>query len=214
MLAHLNDHLHIVRRHLCVRGGKRQALALSLRDQHPIERIGVMLWKRPRGLGMCPGNRQRTAARIGRNEEQIIWDRQFTKRPFDPDFPNACGREVHITRCNRRALRLCQPRVIQHRPEQDMGVEQEAHSAVFGLVEHLRDLSISVEDVLRQRKRPGHSTDQRSPDRAFCGDDPGHRAAIPSKLDCLPCFGAADQFGKLCFGFGDGNLQGAPFYSD
>lgn len=202
------DKVDLIGGQLRVRTRQLQTLATRLCDQHSVERIRMVKRKRRGRLGMGPCDRQRPATRIGCDPEQFFGHVELANRALDADLPHARGRKIHLASGNGLRLRCSQPRIVQNRPKQNMGVNQQAHSIGGGSREHIGDLVIAFENVVGKREGAFHRADQRSAPWALCRHDPRDRAAIARQFDRFAGFRAADQLGKLGLGFGDGNLQG------
>ena len=141
---------------------------------------------------------------IGRSAGRRL---ELAERALDPDLPHARCRDVEFSFGNRPRLGLRQTRIVQDRPKQHMGVEQQSHSGRRAPLKHLRDLGIPLEHIVGERERPLHGADQRAPDRTIGADDPSDRAAVSGQFDRLSRLGATDEFGELRLGFGNGDLH-------
>lgn len=132
----------------------------------------------------CPDPKRKSRAGLETTEPEIVFD---TCRGNEMDMvsarlgmsihgdrtvlPHAGRREIQLPRADRRGLCRRQARIVQHRPEQDMGVEQDPQSVAPAAVEHLRDVVVAREHVLGERERALHRADQRPPHGPLGGDD-------------------------------------------
>lgn len=201
------DEINVVGRQFRVRARQSQMFAARLRDQHAVERVGVMKRQRRRGLRMGPGDRQLAAACIHGDVEKFPGHVELAERVLDPDLPHARCRDVEFSFGNRPRLGLRQTWIVQDRPKQDMGVEQQSHSGRGAPLKHLRDLGIALEHIVGERERPLHGADQRATDRTIGADDPSDRTTVSGQFDRLSRLGATYELGELRLGFGNGDLH-------
>lgn len=211
----LAEEIDVICPKLRVGTGKAQPLAPGLRDQHPVEWIGVVQRQRRRGFRMGPRDWQGPTARIDRDLKQIVRHVELADGALDPDLPDTRRRQVNFTFGNR--LRLCgrEARIVQDRPEQHMGVEQNPHLTPHALLEHLGDFGVTFKHVIRQRELALQGADQGPSDGTIRSNDPRDGTPVTGQLNGLPRLCATDQLGKLGLGFCDGDLHGRfPFPSD
>ena len=85
-------------------------------------------------------------------------------------------------------------------------IEKEFHSGLAG-TEHLPDLGIPFEDVIRRRELSLQCADQWPHGHTFGRDDTRHGPAMAGQFNRLTSFGTANQLGEASFGFCDRNLH-------
>lgn len=191
-LEPLAEKINVICAELRVGTGKAQPLAPGLRDQHPVEWIGVVQRQRRRGFRVRPRNWQGPAASIDRDLEQIVRHIELADGALDPDLPDARRRQVNFTVGDRLRLRCREARIVQDRPEQHMGVEQNPHLTPGALLEHLRDFCVTFKHVVRQHELALQGTDQRPPDGAARSHNPRNGTPVTGQLNSLPRLCATD----------------------
>ena len=87
-----------------------------------------------------------------------------------------------------------------------MRIEKEFQSDL-ARPEHLPDLGVPFEDVLRYRELPLQRADQWPRGCALDRDDTRHGPPMAGQFNRLTSFGTANQFGEAGPGFGDCDLH-------
>ena len=126
---------NVIGRKRAIRTEKRQALDPGLRDQHAIERVCMMRGQGLDGTGMVPGDRQRQTAGRRSLIEQVDGHHQFAQGPLDGNFPdrNSTDMNFGFGVGQSRPETLWQGRILQHCPDQHMGIDQQFHYGATAL---------------------------------------------------------------------------------
>lgn len=162
---------------------QREAFNHALSDQHPVERIVMMKRQLGGGIRVSPTDRQRLAAGVESDFEDVLGHVKLADLPLDADLPDACGRDIKGAGQNRVGLGSGQARVVQQCPEQDMGIEQQSHLVGGAFIEEVLDLSVTLVDIVRDAEGALQGANKGAFRRSRDGSQTGNGAPIPRQLN-------------------------------